>query len=58
MAHWQLDQREEARQWFDRSIAWIEKNHAHIKTARHWEAELCCFRAEAEGLMGIERTQD
>jgi serine/threonine protein kinase/Flp pilus assembly protein TadD len=45
MAHWQIGNKDEARQWFDLGIAWMEKN-------RHPE-ELLGFRAEAAELLGI-----
>ena len=45
MAHWQLNDRETARNWFDRAVAWMEKN-------RPDDDELRGFRAEAESLFG------
>jgi tetratricopeptide (TPR) repeat protein len=46
MAHWQLDHKEEARKWYDRSVEWMEKNQPKNE-------ELVRFRAEAEQLLGI-----
>jgi tetratricopeptide (TPR) repeat protein len=47
MAHWELGNKDEARQWYDRAVAWMEKN-------RPKDEELRRFRAEAEELLGIE----
>ncbi len=46
MAHWHLNQKEEARKWFDRGVVWMGNN-------KHG-AELHRFRAEASELMGAE----
>src|SRR5205085_6368163 len=40
MAHWQLGEIEEARKWYDRAIAWMDKNNPK-------DEELRCFRDEA-----------
>jgi tetratricopeptide (TPR) repeat protein len=45
MAHWQLGREPEARTWYDRSVAWMEKN-------RPPDRELDRFRAEAAALLG------
>jgi serine/threonine protein kinase/Flp pilus assembly protein TadD len=49
MAHWQLGQKDQARQCYQQAAAWMEKN-------RPWDKELGRFRAEAEELMGIVET--
>jgi tetratricopeptide (TPR) repeat protein len=46
MAHWQLDHKDEARTWYDRSVEWMEKNQPKNE-------ELVRFRAEAEQLLDI-----
>ena len=46
MAHWQLDHKDEARKWYDRSVEWMEKNQPKNE-------ELVRFRAEAEELLGV-----
>jgi tetratricopeptide (TPR) repeat protein len=46
MAHWQLDQKDEARMWFNKSVAWMDKNQPKNE-------ELLRFRAEAAELLGI-----
>jgi hypothetical protein len=51
MAHWQLDQEEEARKWYDEAVAWMDKN-------RPQNEELRRFRAEAAELLGIEKNKD
>jgi Flp pilus assembly protein TadD len=48
MAHWQLGHKDEARELYDRSVAWMEKNQPKNE-------ELIRFRAEAEQLMGIAK---
>ena len=45
MAHWQLGEKEEARDWYDRAVAWMDKNDPQYELKR--------FRAEAEALLGL-----
>jgi WD40 repeat protein/tetratricopeptide (TPR) repeat protein len=45
MAHWRRGDREEARRWYDRSVAWMEENAPA-------DEELRRFRAEAAALLG------
>jgi len=44
MAHWQLGERKEARQWYDRAVEWMEQHKPQNE-------ELGRFRAEAEALL-------
>jgi tetratricopeptide (TPR) repeat protein len=46
MAHWKLGHNDEARAWYDRSIAWMDKNQPNDDELKRW-------RAEAEALMGL-----
>jgi tetratricopeptide (TPR) repeat protein len=46
MAKWRLSQKEEARQWYDQAVPWMEKNQPHHE-------ELQRFRAEAAALLRI-----
>jgi tetratricopeptide (TPR) repeat protein len=46
MAHWQLDERKQARHWYDQAVQWMDKNNPY-------EEDLCRFRAEASALLGI-----
>jgi hypothetical protein len=48
MAHWQLGEKDKAREWFARSVQWMEKGTKE-------DAELKRFRAEAAGLLGVEK---
>jgi hypothetical protein len=48
MAHWQLGDRDEARKWYDRAVAWMEKHQPKNEELRR-------FRTEAEELLRIER---
>ena len=45
MAHWQLDEKDEARKWYDEAIEWMEKNEPNNE-------ELRSFRGEAAALLG------
>ncbi len=45
MAHWQLGHQDEARQWYDKAVEWMEKN-------RPDDEELLRFRTEAADLLG------
>jgi serine/threonine protein kinase/tetratricopeptide (TPR) repeat protein len=45
MAHWQLDEKEEARRWYDKAIEWIKQNPTE-------DEELKRFHAEAAELLG------
>jgi tetratricopeptide (TPR) repeat protein len=47
MAHWQLDQQDEARSWYDKAAQWMEANGKDNE-------ELIRFRVEAEDLMKLE----
>ena len=47
MAHWQLGDEEQARQWYDQGVAWMRENNPNA-------AELRRFRAEAAGLLGLD----
>src|SRR5206468_92054 len=51
MAHWQLDHKDEARQCYDRAVAWMDKNAAKNE-------ELIRFRAEAAELLGVGKKKD
>ena len=43
MAHWQLDEKDKARAWYDRAVTWMDKNKPQ-------DEELKRFRAEATDL--------
>ena len=46
MAHWQLDEKDEAGKWYKQAVDWMEKNQPENE-------ELGRFRAEAAELLGI-----
>jgi len=48
MAHWQLNEKEKASAWYDRAIAWMDKNAPD-------DGELNRFRAEAAALLGLAK---
>ena len=55
MAHWQLEHKDEARKWYDRAVAWMDKNQEALKKSRHdWE-QVSSFRAEAAELLEIKK---
>jgi hypothetical protein len=47
MAHWQLAEKQEARQWYDRAVQWLDKNDPKNEELRR-------FRVEAEELLGVK----
>src|SRR5262249_53302824 len=47
MAHWQLGHKDQAREWYDRAVEWIEKNAPQDELLRR-------FRAEAAELLGLK----
>jgi hypothetical protein len=51
MSHWHLDQKEEARKWYDRGVAWVDKNQPQNEELRR-------FRAEAAELLGIDKKKN
>ena len=55
MGHWRLDQKAEARKWYDRAVAWMDKNQEALKKESHnWEV-ISRFRAEAAELLEIKK---
>jgi tetratricopeptide (TPR) repeat protein len=50
MAHWQLGSKDKARDWFAKSVQWMEKGNKD-------DADLKRFRTEAAGLLGIEKKE-
>jgi hypothetical protein len=50
MSQWQLGEKEEARKWYDKAVAWMEKNDPKNEELRR-------FQAEAEELLGIKKKQ-
>jgi tetratricopeptide (TPR) repeat protein len=51
MANWQLGEKDKARQWFDKGVAWMEKNQPQNE-------ELKRFRAEANELLKVEEKKN
>ena len=47
MAHWQLGEKDKAREWFDKAVKWMDKGKKD-------DAELKRFRAEAAELLGAK----
>jgi hypothetical protein len=49
MAHWQLGEKEKARDWYAQAVSWMDE-HGTTEDLKH-------FRAEAEELLGILNAQ-
>jgi len=47
MAHWQLGDKDKAREWYDKAVQWMEKNKPN-------DEELRGFREEAAKLLGVK----
>jgi len=50
MAHWQLGDKEQSRQWFDKGVQWMDAHNANSET-------MVRFRNEAAELLGVNQTQ-
>jgi tetratricopeptide (TPR) repeat protein len=48
MAYWQLGEKDNAHAWYDRAVAWMDKNSPQ-------DGELKRFRAEATALLGLAK---
>ena len=48
LAHWQLGEKDKARTWYDRAVAWMDQNSPQNE-------ELKRFRAEATALLGLAK---
>src|SRR5207248_9060263 len=47
MAHWQLGEKDKARQWYDKGVAWMDNNKPQDEDLRR-------YRAEAAALLGVK----
>ena len=50
MAYWKRNEREDARQWFNRGVSWLEKNVTELRIEQ--QVEMRRFREEAAVLLG------
>jgi uncharacterized protein HemY len=48
MAHWQLQETDQARAWYEKGVAWMDKHKSQ-------DAEMKGFRAEAAALLGLAK---
>ena len=39
MAHWQLGEKDKAREWYDRAVQWMDKNQPKNEELRRFRAE-------------------
>jgi tetratricopeptide (TPR) repeat protein len=56
MAHWQLGHKDKAREWYDRSVTWLENNKEVVEKQRATRlvvADVWTFRTEAAKLLGV-----
>ncbi len=51
MAHWQLNEKDKARAWYEKAVAWMDKHKPD-------DEELKRFRAEAAALLGLPKATD
>ncbi len=51
MAHWQLNEKDKARAWYEQAVAWMDKHNPKSK-------ELKRFREEATALLGLAKAAD
>ena len=51
MAHWQLDEKEQARKWYGQAVQWMDKNKPQ-------DEELLRFRAEAAELLEVKEKKE
>jgi Tfp pilus assembly protein PilF len=47
MAHWQLGEKDKAREWYDRAVQWMDNNQPTNEELRR-------FRVEAAELLGVK----
>jgi superkiller protein 3 len=52
MAHWQLGEKDKAREWYDRAVEWMDKNQPNLSAEA--AEELRRFRAEAAELLELD----
>jgi tetratricopeptide (TPR) repeat protein len=57
MAHWQLGEKEKAREWCIRAILWMAQNRQWLKNDKHQYEESCRFGAEAEELLSMKKVR-
>jgi tetratricopeptide (TPR) repeat protein len=55
MAFHELGRRTEARQYYDRAVAWMEQNKQALKQNAQQAEELCRFRDEAEQVLELKK---
>jgi tetratricopeptide (TPR) repeat protein len=55
MAHYQLGEKEKARQWFDRAVQWMEQKSQALKKNPQQAEELRRFRDEAEEVLKLKK---
>lgn len=51
MAHWQLNEKDKARAWYEQAVAWMDKHKPQ-------DQELKRFRDETTALLGLTKAAD
>jgi tetratricopeptide (TPR) repeat protein len=57
MAHWQKDERQEARRWYDTGVRWVDEHQKSLKQHPEPARYITRTRAEAEELLGIKKKE-
>src|SRR5262249_8474448 len=57
MAYWQMAKEDEARQWYDRAVRWLDKNQTVLQRNALLREELHRFRTEVAQVWGIQEKQ-
>jgi tetratricopeptide (TPR) repeat protein len=52
--HWQLGEKEKAREWYDQGVRWMAINHSWVDDNEQRQRGFQRYRAEAEKLLGIK----
>jgi serine/threonine protein kinase/WD40 repeat protein len=55
LAHLRLDHKDEAHQWFQKGVEWVQKNKNALDKDKLHHEELHRFRADVEQLIGLKR---
>ncbi|MGE5195517.1 MAG: tetratricopeptide repeat protein, partial [Deltaproteobacteria bacterium] len=53
MSHWRLDHKDQARNWYEKGVQWIEKNGELMDKHEQYAEELKRFRVEAQEMLKI-----
>ena len=57
MAHWQRNEKEQGRKWYDHAVAWMEKNKAELRPAHAEELQRSLPAESRQTLLEAEREE-